>query len=108
MTALVDAGLVAQEERNGRELAIFERDFDKIATLVAGNYLDPRVASRTSRIPAYEPGSRPPMAFGAGYQRDESIPRTRLVGSQPLRSVPRHGCHSRPPRSAASGLSRLS
>ncbi len=45
MTALMDAGRDAQAERNGRELAIFERDFEKIAALVAalvvqGNYLD--------------------------------------------------------------------
>jgi hypothetical protein len=44
MTALVDAGLAAQETRNGRELAIFEREFEKIGALVAalleGNYLD--------------------------------------------------------------------
>jgi hypothetical protein len=42
--ALMDAGLDAQRERTGRELAIFERDFGKIARLVdalaAGNYLD--------------------------------------------------------------------
>ena len=35
MTALMDAGRDAQAERNGRELAIFERDFEKIAALAA-------------------------------------------------------------------------
>jgi hypothetical protein len=42
MTAVVEAGQQAQRERNGRELAIFEKDFAKIATLVdallEGNY----------------------------------------------------------------------
>ena len=39
---LVSEGLAAQARRNGRELAVFERDFDKIAILVDalldGNY----------------------------------------------------------------------
>jgi hypothetical protein len=42
MTAVVEAGQLARRERNGRELAIFEKDFAKIATLVdallEGNY----------------------------------------------------------------------
>jgi hypothetical protein len=44
MARLVAAGLEAQAHRNGRELAIFERDFDRIAVLVDalvdGNYRD--------------------------------------------------------------------
>jgi hypothetical protein len=44
MEMLVAAGYEAQSRLNGRELAIFERDFEKIATLVgalvSGNYLD--------------------------------------------------------------------
>jgi hypothetical protein len=44
MANLVAEGLEAQKHRNGRELAIFERDFDKIAilvdALVDGNYRD--------------------------------------------------------------------
>jgi hypothetical protein len=52
MVGLVEAGHTAQETRNGRELAIFERDFEKIAALVAalvaGNYLD--TACRLSDI----------------------------------------------------------
>lgn len=44
MRDLADAGAEAQRSRNHRELAIFEKDFDKIAVLVdglvAGNYAD--------------------------------------------------------------------
>ena len=36
MATLVSEGLAAQERRNGRELAVFERDFDKIAVLIDG------------------------------------------------------------------------
>ena len=42
--AVIDEGIEEQRDRTGRELAIFERDFGKIARLVdalaAGNYLD--------------------------------------------------------------------
>lgn len=42
MTSVVEAGQQAQRERNGRELAIFEKDFARVATLVdallEGNY----------------------------------------------------------------------
>jgi hypothetical protein len=44
MHALVEAGLEAQKTLNGRELAIFERDFAKVGRLVdmlaEGNYAD--------------------------------------------------------------------
>jgi hypothetical protein len=44
MAQVVAAGLEAQQHRNGRELAIFERHFDRIAVLVDvlvdGNYRD--------------------------------------------------------------------
>ena len=52
MQTLIERGLEAQQHRNGRELAIFERDFDRIATfidaLLEGNYRD--AAARVAGI----------------------------------------------------------
>ena len=50
MEELVREGLKAQRVRNGRELAIFEHDFDRIAlladALIAGNYRDTAALGR--------------------------------------------------------------
>ena len=44
MMTLVEQGMEAQQSRNGRELAIFEKDFDRVAlladALMEGNYRD--------------------------------------------------------------------
>src|SRR5262245_13593366 len=74
MARLVAEGIEAQKVRNGRELAIFERDFERIATLVdalvEGNYRD--TAARLAGVA--ESGMRAWLkAADNGEERYQSI-----------------------------------
>ena len=100
MHALIEAGLATQETRNARELAIFERDFDKIGRLAdlmaEGNYAETAArfagispASVRSWVAQAEKGD-PRYALvaeiiqhGAAMAEAESLSHVRAAGRDP-------------------------
>lgn len=100
MHALVEAGLEAQQRLNGRELAIFERDFAKIGRLVdlmaQGNYADTAAhlagispASVRSWLASAEKGEpryqliADVVHLGAAIAESESLGHVRAAGKDP-------------------------
>jgi hypothetical protein len=100
MHALVEAGLEAQKVLNGRELAIFERDFAKIGRLVdrlaEGNYADTAAhlagispASVRSWLASAEKGEpryqliADVIQLGAAVAESESLGHVRSAGRDP-------------------------